>query len=54
MQEVLFPVIGFVALIGAVAVSVITMQERLDFLERALLAEKSQSGRELSPGERQP
>jgi len=83
MREVFLPVIGFVALIGAVAVSIImvrlatalikrleavrpgvalpdpaigelreeldTMQERLDFLERALLAQ-NQSGRELSPG----
>ena len=87
MREVFLPVIGFVALIGAVAVSIImvrlatalikrleavrpgvalpdpaigelreeldTMQERLDFLERALLAQ-NQSGRELSPGKRQP
>jgi len=88
MREVLLPVIGFVALIGAVAFSVImvrfatalikrleavrpgvappdpaigelreefdTMQERLDFLERNLLAQQSQSGRAVSPGERQP
>jgi hypothetical protein len=87
MREILLPVIGFVALIGAVTVSVIlvrfatalikrleavrpgaapsgpsieelreeldTMQERLDFLERALLAQ-SQSGRGLPDGERQP
>jgi hypothetical protein len=87
MREVLFPVIGFIALIGAVAFSVImvrmatalikrleavrpgvappdqaigalrdeldTMQERIDFLERALLAQ-DQSGRGLSSGERQP
>lgn len=88
MQEVLFPVIAFVALIGAVTVSVIvvriatalikrleavrpgvappdpamgelrdeldTIQERLDFLERALLAQNSESDRAVSPGERQP
>jgi hypothetical protein len=87
MREVLFPVIGFIALIGAVAFSVImvrmatalikrleavrpgvvppdqaigalrdeldTMQERIDFLERALLAQ-NQSDRAVSPGERQP
>jgi hypothetical protein len=87
MREVFLPVIGFVALIGAIAVSVImvrlatalikrlegvrpgvahpdpaigelrdeldTMQERLDFLERALLAQ-NQSGRGLPAGEGQP
>jgi hypothetical protein len=86
MQELIFPVIGFIALIGAVTVSVIvvriasvlikrleafrpgvslpdpaigelreeldTMQERLDFLERAVLAE-NQSGRGLAAGARQ-
>ena len=87
MQEVLFPVLGFMALIGSVTVGVIlvrvttalvkrletaptgvalpdpavgelreeldVMQERLDFLERALLAQ-NQSGRGLPAGERQP
>ena len=87
MRELLFPVIGFVALIGAVTISVImvrfatalikrldasrpvmgppdpaigelrdeldAMQERIDFLERALLAQ-NQSGRGLPPGEKQP
>ncbi len=87
MQEVLVPVVGFVAVIGAVAVSVIVvrfasalikrleapppnvappdpaigelreeldvMQERLDFLERALVAQKNPSGRALpAKGER--
>lgn len=87
MGEVLFPVLGFMVLIGSVTVAVIlvrittalvrrleavrfgvappypvvgglreeldTMQERLDFLERALLAQ-NQSGRGLPAGERQP
>jgi len=87
MREMLVPIIGFVVLIGTVAVSVImvrlatalikrleavrpgvfppdpsveelrqefdTMQERLDFLERALLAQ-NQSGRGLPAGEKQP
>lgn len=87
MREFLVPIIGFITLIGAVAVSVImvrfatafikrleatrpgipspdpaidelreeldVVQERLDFLERALLAQ-NQSGRGLPPGERQP
>ena len=87
MRELLFPVIGFVALIGAVTVSVImvrfatalikrldasrpamgppdpaigelrdeldAMQERIDFLERALLTQ-NQSGRGLPAGEKQP
>jgi hypothetical protein len=88
MGEVLVPLIGFVAVIGAVTASIIViriatalikrleaaqpgvappdpavgelreeldaMQERLDFLERTLLAQQSQSGRAVSPGERQP
>ena len=87
MGEVLFPVLGFMVLIGSVTVAVIlvrittalvrrleavrfgvappdpvigelreeldTMQERLDFLERALLA-RNQSGRGLPAGERHP
>jgi hypothetical protein len=87
MDAVLFPVIGIVAIIGAAALSVITvrfasilakrlearpradapldpsigqlreelddMHERLDFLERALLAQKDPSARALPPkGER--
>jgi hypothetical protein len=87
MRELLVPVIGFVALIGAVTVSVIVvrlatalikrletvrpggfppdpspeelrqeldaMQERIDFVERALLTQ-NQGGRELPAGKKQP
>jgi hypothetical protein len=87
MQEVLFPVIGISAIIGVVALSVITVRfasvlakrlearssrdvspdpmigelrdeldavhERLDFLERAFVAQKNQSDRALpAKGER--